>query len=215
MTRSTRRAVLKGVAVGGAALGGAGPVSGRPDRCQLNWRRALNAHKPSGSPVINATQAVVNDIDRGGHGYWAYLDYRRTLRVWELDVGYRALVTYDGRFDGVEGALSYTGGEELTGEEAGTLHGGYAWTIEGDRLEDPAWPTHGFVGTTDYAGVIEDTDEDAELKGHRENPVRWQDQYFDVDGFTWDWWGWLYEGGRCGTLTVEAGADRCGDIVCR
>ncbi|NIS29780.1 MAG: twin-arginine translocation signal domain-containing protein, partial [Actinobacteria bacterium] len=155
MARPDRRTVLKGLAAGGAALGFPAVGTATPGGCRLRWRRALNRHQPAGEPVINATQEVVNDIDHGLHGYWAYLDYRRTLRAWPVGGAYRAIVTYVGRFDGVEGALSYTGAETLTGGEAGTIHGGYAATIEGELLEDPDWPTHGFVGTTDYEGTIE------------------------------------------------------------
>lgn len=214
MARLNRRTVLRGLAAGGAPLALGAPVTAKPGGCRLRWRRTLNRHKPTGQPAINATQAVVNDIDRGTNGYWAYADYRRTLRAWPVDGGFRAVVTYVGQFDGVEGALSYTGGEPLTGDEAGTIHGGYAATIDGELLDDPAWPTHGFVGTTDYEGTIENTDSDPEYEGHRGNPVYWQDQYFDVDGFQFEWWGWIYRGGDCGTLTVEAGPERCGDVVC-
>lgn len=213
MVSANRRTVLKGIAAGGASLGIASPVSAKPDKCKLNWRKELSQRKPKGPPVVNVTQEVVNDIDHGTNGYWAYLNYRRTIQVWEVDDGHRAIVTYIGQFDGVEGALSYVNGDTLSGEEDGTIHGGYVADIGGTFLEDPTWPTRGFVGTTDYEGVIDD-DGDAPYGAENFDPVAWQDQYFDVESFGLPWWGWIYRAGRCGTLTVETGGVRCGDIVC-
>lgn len=213
MARPNRRTVLKSIAAGGASLGFASTVSAKPDKCKLNWRKALSQRKPTGPPVVNVTQEVENDIDHGTNGYWAYLHYRRTIQVWEVDDGHRAIVTYVGQFDGVEGAQSYVEGEPLTGEEDGTIHGGYVADTTHELLDDPEWDTRGFVGTFDYGGDVE--------AGTRENPVRWQHRYFDIPdglggsvaGLSLPWWGWIYEAGDCGTLTVSSDG-RCGDIVC-
>lgn len=209
--RHTRRAVLAGIVAGGASLGFAAPASAGPGKCKLNWRKELSSRKGKGRPLVSVTQEVENDIDHGTNGYWAYLDYRRTIQVWEADDGFRAIVTYKGQFDGVEGALSYVDGETLTGEEDGTIHGGYAAAIEGSLLANPEWPTRGFVGTTDYEGVIDD--DEAPYGKENFDPVAWQAQYFDVESFDLPWWGWIYRGGDCGTL-VAAIDGRCGDIVC-
>lgn len=115
---------------------------------------------------------------------------------------------YDGHFDWVAGQSSpgVDGGEELTGDEDGTLHGGYVATVEGTLVEDPPWPTRGFVGTTDYEGDVE--------TGTRGNAVGWvADVYFENSTFAFDWWGWIYEGGDCGTW-VNAVDDDYGDVHC-
>lgn len=208
MSRHTRRGVLRGIASGGA-LGIVAPVAAAPpDRCSLNWGRELRRRAGRGRPVVNATQAVVNDVDSGFNGFWAYDDYRRLIRVWEENQGtYTAVVMYNGQFDGVAGQRSpgQDGGSVLGGDEDGTLHGGYAATIEGTLLEDPAWPTRGFVGTTDYEGDVSD--------GSRPGAVAWQEQYFEDPDFAFDWWGWIYRGGRCGTW-VNAVDGSCGDVSC-
>lgn len=209
MVRHTRRSVLKGVAAAGIGVGAVSPASASPPSdCSLNWRRELSRRKPSGRPVINATQAVENDIDSGFNGFWAYDDYRRVIQVWRVDEGtFAAVVMYNGRFDGVAGQPSpgQDGGDALSGAEDGTLHGGYAATIEGTLRDDPAWPRRGFVGTTDYRGDVSD--------GSRPGAIRWQDQYFEEPDFAFDWWGWIYRGGRCGTW-VNSSDENCGDIHC-
>lgn len=199
-----------GLVVGGSALVGAATARGnRP--CTLNWGRKLNAAACDGEPVINATQEVVNDIDSGHHGYWAYDDYRRVIQAWEVSTGvYCAVVKYQGSFDGVAGQLSpgkgEAGGEPLTGAEDGTLQGGYTATIEGTLVSDPRWPLRGFVGTTDYEGDVE--------AGTRPGAVDWvSDVYFENSDFSFDWWGWIYHGGRCGTW-VNAIDEDCGDVLC-
>lgn len=207
--------MLKGIAVGGASLGFAAPVgASRADDCSLNWRRELSRRTGHGSPTISVTQEVVNDIDSGFHGYWAYDDYRRSIQAWEAGEGtFDAVVTYNGQFDGVAGQNSpgAEGGDALSGDEDGTLHGGYAATITGSLVDDPAWPTRGFVGTTDYEGDVE--------AGTRPGAVDWvSDVYFENASFAFDWWGWIYRGGRCGTWVNAVGAPdgpgSCGDVIC-
>jgi len=215
MRLTNRRTVLKGIAAGGASLGFATPVSATPaERCSLNWRKELSQRKSNGRPAINATQEVLNDIDSGFNGFWASSEYRRVIQAWHVDEEtFNAVVMYNGQFDGVEGQNSpgQEGGDPLSGDEAGTLHGGYAATIEGSLVDDPEWPMRGFVGTTDYEGDVQ--------AGTRPGAVDWvSDIYFDDPSFSFDWWGWIYRGGRCGTWVnaVEApdGPGSCGDIIC-
>lgn len=209
MSPHTRRGVLKGIAAGGVAAGFATPAgANQPERCFLNWRRELSSRTGDGRAVINATQAVVNDIDSGFNGFWAYDDYRRLIQVWAVDDRtFEAVVMYNGQFDGVAGQNSpgQDGGDELSGDEDGTLHGGYAATVEGELLDEPAWPRRGFVGTTDYEGDV--------IEGTRPGAIRWQNQYFEDPEFAFEWWGWIYRGGRCGTW-VNAKDGSCGDISC-
>lgn len=216
----TRRSLLRGgatagaLALAGAALPGTAGARGT-GRCRLNWGEELAARRCDGDLVVNVTQAVVNDIDSGYHGYWAYDDYRRHLQAWQVgEDEYCAVVAYRGTFDAVEGQLSPgtgdDGGEPLSGDERGRLLGGYAATIEGPFLDDPAWPTRGFVGTFDYEGDVQ--------AGTRPGAVRWDYQYFDQTdpafAFSFDWWGWIYRGGRYGTWVnaVSEPGHSCGDI---
>lgn len=208
MVAPNRRTVLRGLLAGGAAAGLGVPAAARSP-CSLNWRRELSQHEPAGSPTVNATQGVENDIDSGFNGYWAYLDYSRTLRLWETAPGtHQVVVTYHGQFDGVAGRPSpgENGGEPLSGDEDGPILGGYAAEVTGELRSDPAWPTHGHVGTYDYEGDVET----GEIPGY----VDWIAQYVEEGyGFSYDWWGWIYRGGRCGTW-VNAQGGSCGDVLC-
>ena len=194
--------------LGGTQLAGSAAAKG-PSGCRLNWGRELAARECEGELVVNVTQRVVNDIDSGYNGFWAYDDYRRLIRAWSVGDGtFCATVKYQGRFEAVEGRPSpgEEGGEPLSGEEEGRMQGGYAATIEGTLVEEPDWPTRGFVGTTDYEGDVE--------AGTRPGAVDWvSDVYFEGSTFSFDWWGWIYRGGRCGTW-VNAVDGGCGDIHC-
>lgn len=213
-TNWTRRETLRrgAVASGGLVLGGAqlaGSAAAQRGGCRLNWGRELAARECDGELVVNVTQRVVNDVDSGNSGFWAYDDYRRLIRAWSVGDGtFCATVKYQGRFDAVEGRPSpgEDGGEPLTGEEEGRMQGGYAATIDGALVEDPDWPTRGFVGTTDYEGDVE--------AGTRPGAVDWvSDVYFEDATFSFDWWGWIYRGGRCGTWVNSVDED-CGDVRC-
>lgn len=150
----------------------------------------------------------MNDIDSGFEGYWAYDDYRRLLRAWQSGPETYTLITqYNGQFDAVEGQESPAGDsvstDVLSGDESGSMHGGYAGTIEGSLVEDPEWPTRGFVGTFDYEGDVQ--------AGERPGAIDWTEIYFDGD-FSVDWWGWIYRGGEYGTW-VNAQSGSCGDVL--
>lgn len=215
-TEPTRRSVLRHGATTGALLIGGATVpgtaaAGPPERCSLNWGRELRASRCDGDLIINVTQEVVNDIDSGYHGHWAYVEYRRHIQAWQVADGeFCAVVTYHGQFDAVEGQLSPgygdAGGDELSGGEHGTMQGGYAATIEGHLQDDPDWPPRGFVGTTDYRGDVQ--------AGDRPGAIDWTEVYFPGGSFGYDWWGWIYHGGRCGTWvnSVDEEHDSCGDI---
>lgn len=200
-----RRQVLKGVAAASVPLTLAGPASaGKP--CKLNWRKKLSSNIPDGGQlVVNVEQEVVNDVDSGNNGHWAYDDYRRHIQMWEVDAGeHVAVVQYNGHFDAIEGKTEPGEGYDgtLDGDEEGVMLGGYAASLAGSFLDDPNWPTRGFVGTTDYEG-----EPDGDIPGY----ISWQDQYLDDPGFSYQWWGWIYRGGKYGTWVNAANKD-CGNI---
>lgn len=205
---TTRRRVLQ--VLGAGAAGTALSVPAAAKECRLDWRKHINEYKPHGRPVVNATQKVENSKDSGHQGnYWAYIDHRRSLQAWQVGTDqYRLLAQYTGQFDGVEGQQSpgTSEGPTLSGDESGTFQGGYAATIDGTMLAEPAWDTHGFVGTFDY---------EASIPGPSPPPgyVDWVAQYFEYSEFTYEWWGWIYHGGRCGTW-ANASTEDCGDVYC-
>src|SRR3989344_8551478 len=57
-----------------------------------------------GAPIINVTQKIVNTIDSGLSGYWAYDDLNRGIKVYDNGDGtFCAEVWYQGKFDAEEG----------------------------------------------------------------------------------------------------------------
>lgn len=173
---------------------------------QLNWGPQTNASKcrTKGKPTVNVAHKVVNSIDSGFGGYWAFIDYNRQIQAWDQGGGtYCAVVRYQGRFDGEAGQQSPGNVEPLDGDENGVLHGGYRAVITGELLGSPAWPTRGFLGVIDHECTI---------AGACPGNVDWVEQYFGPKyGFSFAWWGWIYRGGQHGTW-VNASTGSSGDI---
>lgn len=174
----------------------------------LDWGAEVNAGQceTKGKPVVNVTQTVLNTVDSGeGGNNWAFDDLNRRIQVWDLGAGsYCAVVNYQGYFDAVEGQQSPGKTELLDGDEDGTFQGGYRMLISGDLLAEPAWPTRGSAGVTDYECTI---------AGVCPGEVSWIAQYF-APGFeyTYAWWGWIYHGGQHGTW-VNSSEGNTGDIA--
>lgn len=161
-----------------------------------NWGAEVNPGQceKSGSPIVNVTQEVINDVDSGENGYWAFDDFTRHIQLWEStnDGEFCAVVQYTGKFD-AQGGQNSPGqpSEILDGEEDGTFQGGYRATIGGDLIDNPDWPTKGPVGTFDYQ-----CDLSADCPGF----VDWVAEYFGSSyTFDYQWWGWTYRAGNHGT----------------
>jgi hypothetical protein len=160
-----------------------------------NWGAEVNPGQceKSGSPIINVTQKVINDVDSGENGYWAFDSFTRHIQLWESpnDGEYCAVVQYAGKFDAQEGQNSPgQPSETLDGNEDGAFQGGYRATIVGDLIDNPDWPTRGSVGTFDYQ---------CDLSANCPGYVNWVDEYFVSSIFSYDWWGWTYRAGKHGT----------------
>ena len=174
----------------------------------LNWGKELNPKQCDvlGSPVINVVQKVINSVDSGeGGNWWAFSNYRRNIQVWHTSTAgeYCAIVKYEGAFYGESGQISPGAGYTLDGDEKGTWQGGYRATITGDLKTTPDWKTKGAIGTYDY---------DCNINGICLGSVNWVEQYFDPGyGFSYDWWGWIYNGGNYGTW-VNSSDGNDGDI---
>jgi hypothetical protein len=182
----------------------AGSASAAP--AKLDWGKQVNAGacKTKGEPVVNVGFKVVNAVDSGFGGYWAFENYNRRTQLWRMaEDKYCAVVRYQGNFAGVAGQQSPANAESLDGDEVGTFHGGYRAVITGDLLAKPNWPTHGWVGTFDY---------DCTITANCPGSVNWITQYFEPgSGFAYSWWGWIYRGGRYGTW-VNSSDGSTGDI---
>ena len=175
----------------------------------LNWGTEVNAGEceTKGSPVVNVTHKVINSIDSGFNGYWAYVDYNKQIRLWDQgNDTYCAVVSYLGHFTGEEGQDSPGMGstDTLDGDETGTFQGGYRATITGELRAEPAWATRGNLGVMDH---------DCEIStANCPGSENWIDQYFESGyEFAYEWWGWIYNGGQYGTW-VNSSAGSEGDI---
>lgn len=177
------------------SVSGAANITSVPD-----WGQQLSAAScvgKVGSPVINVTEKVINDVDSGVAGNnWAFDNYNRHIQVWRTGTKtsdtFCALVTYEGTASAVEGQIG-PGGTGLIGPDVSAeMKGGYRSTIFTGSLLSPAlWPTRGSVGVVDY--------ECTAIDGTGCNPVSWVDKYFSTtSGFDLEWWGWFYYGGTHG-----------------
>lgn len=168
---------------------GATYVKAAPSHPTLNWGSHVNAAScdRSGPPVVNVTGKVVNDVDSGLAGNWAFDEFNRTIQVWrQADGTYCAVVRFSGQFDAQVGVPSPGNTGVLTGEEDGTFEGGYWAIINGTLLATPSWKTRGNIGTLDYQ---------CDLGGTCPGYISWPGQYFSVvNTFDYQWWGWIYHG---------------------
>lgn len=167
-----------------------------------------------GNMLINITEKVINDADSGQAGnYWGLDAFTRTIRVWNLGSdSYCAVVNYTGTFAAQAGQKSpgstATTGGILTGDEVGTMRGGYVAQITGPLdVTDPAnWPLTGKVNqgnAVDYQCVIA-VDGSATCPG----TIDWTTKYFDTSSLSFTFnenpWGWTYVG-KDRTGTPDAG----------
>jgi len=174
----------------------------------LNWGSQVNAGQcqTAGRPVVNVMYEVTDSVDSGVAGNnWAFENYNKQIQLWDQGGGvYCAVVSYLGHFAGVSGEQSPGNTEPLDGDERGTFQGGYRGTITGDLLGEAAWPVRGRVGAIDY---------ECDIGGNCPGEVSWISQYFQPGaGFKYDWWGWVYHGGRYGTW-VNSSDGNAGDIT--
>jgi hypothetical protein len=191
----------------------------------------------NGNLLVNVTEKVKNDADSGQAGnYWGFDTFTRTIKVWNLGSDtYCATVVYSGTFAALAGqkspgSTSTTGGI-LTGDEVGTINGGYVAQITGplDVTDPTNWPLTGKVnhgGVVDYQCII---NPDGTLAVDPcPGAVDWTTKYFDTanSGFTFgeNPWGWTYVGrdkqgssdaGRADGVWVNASTGNSGDILDR
>lgn len=155
-----------------------------------------------GNQLINITENVINDADSGQAGnYWGLDAFTRTIKVWNLGSdSYCAVVSYNGTFAAQAGQKSpgstTTTGGILTGDEVGTIKGGYVaqFTATLDITDPANWPLSGKVNqgnAVNYACVIA-ADGSATCPG----VVDWTIKYFDNADATFNEnpWGWTYVG---------------------
>ena len=155
----------------------------------------VNKFCPTGQTVVNVTQTIANDADRGALGVWAFDGYTRaggsayTRQINVLRIGpnlYCAATRYSGQFTTVEGP-SPGGTSKVSGGRTGNFLGGYRTTIfTGDFL--PTKPTSGSIGAYDY-----NCDAFAQCDGY----ANWTSWYFPlgVTGFAIARWSFSYSSG--------------------
>jgi hypothetical protein len=192
------------------------------------------AAKP-GNLLINVTEIVSNDGDSGQAGnYWGLDAFTRTFSVWNTGPdAYCAVVLYKGTF--AAQALQKSPGTTVTppaggilsGEEVGTMQGGYEALITGAlSVSDPTnWPLVGKINggkVVNYQCVI------ATLTENCPGYVDWTAKYFDTANaqvkfsFAQPAWGWTYIGkdkkgspdaGKSAGTWINALTGNSGDIL--
>lgn len=186
-------------------------ASAAPPPVGHNWGSYVNASScAGGTKVLDITYGVTNDSDSGLAGDWWALDnYQKLVQVWqESDDTYCAVVHYAGQFTTLAGQASPgMTVPSLPGGFTGTMAGGYTATFPYAMNPNPAYPTSGYIGSFNLEGGVNGNGASFD----------WVSTYFDVnDGFAkflQPTWGWVYQGGTCGTwYNTYLGTN--GDITC-
>jgi hypothetical protein len=177
------------------------PGSGMPQSSNLTCGKGAN----KGNLVVNSSEHIANDADSGQAGnYWAIDTIFRTIKVYNMGSdSWCAVLIYTGTFAAQAGQKSPgsngQNGGILTGDEVGTLKGGYVAQITGplDVSDSANWPLVGKVNKgkpVDYQCVI---NPDGSTNGCP-GAVDWTTKYFDTSSpsftFIEDPWGWTYVG---------------------
>jgi len=153
---------------------------------------------PTGTPVANVYQSVVNDPDVGLAGnVWAYENYTRQIVIYRLSSGsYCAGSNYSGTFWGVPGATSPGGANTVGVGVFGSIGGGWRTTV--------------FTGT--WRAIVPVTGAiPSSINGGYDN---WDDLFFaDVQGLNIALWTYTYNGGTHGWWANRSLTGNFGDIV--
>ena len=176
-------------------------ASAAPPHLGQNWGSYVNASACAGGTlVINVTLGDSNVPDSGQAGNsWAYDDYQKLVQVWDEGGGtFCAVVHYLGQFTTVAGQESPgMTVPSLAGGFTGFYAGGYQATLTGTLNTNPTYPASGNLGSFVYPPGFD-----------------WPSVYFSaLSSFTYDAWGWVYQGGACGTW-YNTSFGNSGDIVC-
>jgi hypothetical protein len=139
---------------------------------------------PLGPLVVNVTQLVTGDVDRGVDGHvWAIDSYSRILQVTSLGGNlYCAGTRYSGQFVTVGGASPNDTGYVSPGV-TGSVNGGFKSTVFHAQFK-PTVLTSGVIGPYNYQ---------CDLSGSCPGYVDWISLYFqNVTGYGWDRWQFTY-----------------------
>ena len=169
----------------------------RPDR-----------HEQASNLVIDVMYRVINDGDtRVGGGFWALDDYTKRIQVWEIGPGlFYAWVRYHGSFETLAGPSPQGTGEIAAGVE-GKMEGDYWAVITGALKPKPDRKLQGNLGEMNYGCKASDPGNYSTCK-----TFSWTDAYFAPGyDFQYQWWGWLYDGGKHGVWVNAQGGNQ-GDI---
>jgi hypothetical protein len=153
----------------------------------------LNPPSCAGTLIINVNQKVVNDVDSGVAGFWAFINYSKSIHVYQLsDSTFCLSVNESGQFVTIAGT-SPAGTGTVSAGVKGTFSGGYQAIVTGSLLSPLVEPIKGSLGTFDYQ---------CDASGNCPGYSSWLDLYF-TSGYSFDyaWWGWQYKAGSHGTYT--------------
>lgn len=174
---------------------------------RLDWGGQLHSGPsacPIGPVVVNVVQKVLNSVDSGTGGYWAFDDYIRQIQVVQTGPSsFCATVQYQGSFTTAAGTSPGSSGAVGAGV-VGTFQGGYVSTIFTGTLKTGV-RTKGSIGTFDYQ---------CDISGNCPGAVSWPTLFFNgIVGFDiGGWWGWVYHAGNNGSW-VNASTGNSGDIT--
>ena len=164
-----------------------------------------NPPQCGGTMIVNVTYTLTNDFDSGVAGNaWANDTVKRHLQIFDLGDGtYCAAVNDTGSFVTFPGPSPQNTGAVSAGI-VGVLNGGYITNdFTGTLVADPAYATHGNLGSFDLA-----CDMSFNCNGAHPSFL----SYVSTSGWTQPAWGWTYHTAKNGDW-VNAFGGNSGDIT--
>lgn len=168
------------------------------------------ASSASAAAPLTDTVHIRGNLDNGNHGYWAKLDYNRTVRITRASKSTWNVVLKDvGSFTTLKGAKSPAAGATIAGSMPGTFAGTFRFTVTSTSKPDASKVRSGYNFRCNPA-----VPNRGDCPGMPATTSNWPALYFGPGTtVTAGTWKWDYE--TCKEAWTTSNAGDTGDITGR